>query len=50
MLTTVFSDQDPLTAIEARLSEVKMMSKPRRDERHVLDRISPKQKALVLVS
>ncbi len=43
-------DEDPLVAIESRMDEVRRMSKPRRDERYVLDRIDPEQKEKILVS
>ena len=49
-LTIVISDEDPMSAIEQRLEEVKMMSKPRKDMRHVLERLPKDQKENILVS
>ena len=49
-LTIVISDEDPMTAIEQRLEEVKMMSKPRKDMRHVLERLADSQKENIIVS
>ena len=41
--------EDPLDDIEQRMEELSLMAKPRRDERPVLDRVSEKQKQLILV-
>ena len=49
-LTIVIADEDPIAAIEQRLEEVRMMSKPRKDMRHVLERLPEEQKDSILVS
>ena len=49
-LTIVIVDEDPIAAIEQRLEEVRMMSKPRKDMRHVLERLPEEQKDSILVS
>ena len=44
------SDDDTVDAIDDRLEELRMMAKPRKDERHVLDRLSKDQRERILVS
>ena len=50
LLTIVVSDEDPMSDIEQRLEEVKMMSKPRKDMRYVLDRLPADMKDKITVS
>ena len=43
-------DEDPMSSIEKRLDEIKMMTKPRRNTSYVLERVTPEQKEKILVS
>ena len=49
-LTIAISDEDAVDAIEDRLEELRMMAKPRKDERSVLDRLTADQREKILVS
>lgn len=49
-LTVRVPDEDPMVAIERRLDEIRLMAKPRRDGRYVLDRIDQEQRDLITVS
>ena len=49
-LKIVLPDEDAMEVIEQRMSEIRHMSKPRRDERHVLDRMPSPLRDSVVVS
>ncbi len=48
-LTIAVTDENSLSVIEKRMEELRQMSKPRKDTRHVLDRLAETQKQTVLV-
>ncbi|ELT93381.1 hypothetical protein CAPTEDRAFT_212926 [Capitella teleta] len=47
-LTICVPDEDPMVSISKRMEEIQMMTKPRRDERYVLDRIDPVKSEIIL--
>ncbi len=49
-LAIVIADENPLQEIEQRLEEVRLMSKPRKDPRHVLERLPEDQRNNIMVS